>query len=275
MSPRGWLDLVVIVAAVATVPLLIADELGADPALVWAADWVIWSVFVLDLGVAFGAARTRAALLRQRWLDLAIVVLSFPGWPGLLGLVRLARLGRVLRASVMTWRALRALDAVVARRELVEVGVLTVGVVLGGGALLMLVEPEVVKGDYWTGVWWAAVTATTVGYGDISPTTPLGRIVGVVVMVVGIAAMSTLIAAVAGYFVREDQNADLREIADRLERIEARLDALGQQPQLRFAPERTAGRARPASGPELGEADDLEPAEAPQVEVVGDERGRT
>jgi voltage-gated potassium channel len=273
MSLRRWLDPTVLVAAAATVPVLVADELGAEPALVAAADWLIWGVFVLDLGVALGASGGQADLIRRRWLDLAIVVLSFPGWPELLGLVRLARLGRVLRAGVMTWRALRALDAVVARRELVEVGVLTVGVVLGGGALLMLVEPDVVDGDYWTGVWWAAVTATTVGYGDVSPTTPLGRIVGVVVMIVGIAAMSTLIAAVAGYFVREDQNAELREIVARLERIEARIDALGRGASPGPAPARVVAGGPIGSGLEVGEPDDREPGRA-KAEVAGDERPR-
>jgi voltage-gated potassium channel len=48
------------------------------------------------------------------------------------------------------------------------------------------------KMDLNDAIWWAFVTATTVGYGDISPASPGGRIVAVVLMLVGIGFISTL-----------------------------------------------------------------------------------
>lgn len=92
-----------------------------------------------------------------------------------------------------------------------------------------------------TGVWWAIVTLGTVGYGDVVPHTAWGRVVGSVVIIVGVTFISILIATVTSYFVAAEEtdaaegaNAaraaqaaraeeTLRRIEDRLTAIEAKL----------------------------------------------------
>lgn len=92
--------------------------------------------------------------------------------------------------------------------------------------------------DYGTALWFSLQTVTTVGYGDITPTSAVGRTVAALVMVVAIAFISVITAAVTSTFVeaaqrrrRSDdqaaqQNASqrlegqLEEISRRLERIE-------------------------------------------------------
>lgn len=91
------------------------------------------------------------------------------------------------------------------------------------GGLLSLLEPQAVKAGFWSGVWWAVVTVTTVRYGDISPVTPVGRILGAVLMVVGIGLVATLAASIAAYFVGQDEGGQLDEIVERLDRMEALL----------------------------------------------------
>jgi voltage-gated potassium channel len=72
------------------------------------------------------------------------------------------------------------------------------------------------------------VTAATVGYGDVVPTTPAGRLIGAILMVLGIVVVGLLTGAVAERFVRNKRIENevigqLDELSIRLERIEARL----------------------------------------------------
>lgn len=53
------------------------------------------------------------------------------------------------------------------------------------------------------GMWWAIVTATTVGYGDISPETSIGRVIAVLLMVFGIGLIGMVTSSIATYFLKE------------------------------------------------------------------------
>lgn len=75
--------------------------------------------------------------------------------------------------------------------------VMTLLILLGGIGLSMA-EPERSFAD---SIWWSIVTLTTVGFGDISPTSLLGRLIGVVLMFFGIGILGMFTATVAGLFV--------------------------------------------------------------------------
>ena len=80
--------------------------------------------------------------------------------------------------------------------------------------------------NIWIGMWWALQTVTTVGYGDVSPTNPSGRIIGAFVMLYGVAFVTIFVAAITSIFVtRASQERGIAE--DEAERrIEAKVDVI-------------------------------------------------
>ena len=103
-------------------------------------------------------------------------------------------------------------------------------VVVGGGILIRVLDHREYS-NVWVGMWWALQTVTTVGYGDVTPREPIGRLVGAFVMLEGIAFLAIVTAAITSTFVaRAAQERALAEDEDDAafeERIEGRLDEFG------------------------------------------------
>jgi len=59
-------------------------------------------------------------------------------------------------------------------------------------------------------IWWAAETVTTIGYGDVVPTTTFGRVVAAGLMIFGFASLSLLAGIVASVFVHRQESAGQR-----------------------------------------------------------------
>jgi len=101
--------------------------------------------------------------------------------------------------------------------------------VIGGGVLIRVLDHSEYP-SVWVGMWWALQTVTTVGYGDVTPAHPSGRIVAVFVMLEGIAFLAIITAAVTSTFVvraeRERKSADGDEDAALEERLDQRFDEL-------------------------------------------------
>lgn len=97
------------------------------------------------------------------------------------------------------------------------------------GAAVRLVEPDTFT-TIGLSFWWAVETVTTVGYGDIVPESPAGRIVGTLLMLTGLGLIPTLtslvVATLVGKRTREQQeqlDRQGKEHAEALARIEAHL----------------------------------------------------
>ena len=115
-------------------------------------------------------------------------------------------------------------------------------VVLGGVMMRVLDHKE--YGSIWLGMWWVLQTVTTVGYGDLTPTSAIGRILTSVVMLWGVAFLAIITAAITSVFVARAQQeraaAAETKAVDAEATVNERFDHIdGQLRQLRELIERT------------------------------------
>jgi voltage-gated potassium channel len=120
-------------------------------------------------------------------------------------------------------------------RAVTSIIAIAIALVLIAGLLERLVEPETFH-SIGLAYWWAVTTVTTVGYGDVVPESPAGRVVGAALMLTGLALIPTLTSIIVSTFLYKtrrseqdrieqletEQAATLARIEERLERIERR-----------------------------------------------------
>jgi voltage-gated potassium channel len=123
-----------------------------------------------------------------------------------------------------------------ARSVTIGLALTFVALAIVGGIIIRFVDHENFP-TVGVGIWWALQTVTTVGYGDVVPTSFAGRTVGGLVMVIGIAFISFVTAGVTSTLVqraaRGESDADrahreeiAQRIVDELAELEKRLDAI-------------------------------------------------
>ena len=133
--------------------------------------------------------------------------------------------------DLMSERNVRRIDRAVQSGKIIPfLAISTLAITLVAGVAAWILSPKGF-GSLGDTLWWAAQTVTTVGYGDVVPATTGGRLIGVAIMVVGVAAVSLITALVTSSFITYQQGrtgGELdrhQQLLDALARIGSRLDA--------------------------------------------------
>jgi voltage-gated potassium channel len=186
--------------------------------------FIIWIFFAIDYFARLSIAEDKKKFVRKNLLDLAAVALPF---------LPLLRAIRALAAVTVLSRRNRG-----SRSQQVTTSVVTLAFATWFVAGLAVTEAErhvdganiQGVGDGW---WWAITTMATVGYGDTYPVSPQGRIVGMSLMIMGVALLGTITASIASNFnmtnnedlVDEKSSAsDLDALKKRIAELESKLD---------------------------------------------------
>ncbi|WP_152429583.1 ion transporter [Vibrio aquimaris] len=200
-------------------------------------DFIICSVFLLQLTIDWVRSDNRLHYLKHHWIDfLASIPMVEP--------LRFARLFHILRV-ILVIRSSRSLikQIMVNRRETTLASILLLMVILLtiGSSLMLFVESKAPGANIQTGgdaMWWALVTISTVGYGDHFPVTNAGKILasGLIICGVGIFGMisgliTSLITSPTEIQEKRSENKErlLLEVLERQQEILIRLEKIERQ----------------------------------------------
>jgi voltage-gated potassium channel Kch len=200
-------ELFILALSVLSIFNLIVEILPIDPYvqnLVVIFDWGLTPIFLGDFCYRLFSAPSKVGYLIKGggWLDF-IGSLPFPGLR-LARLFRMWRIYRVLRRIGMRnmWRAYRKSRAESALLTVIFLAI----VVLEFASIFILVteknDPNANIKTASDALWWAYVTVTTVGYGDKYPVTNSGRIVGVLLMTIGVGLFGVITGYLANAFLK-------------------------------------------------------------------------
>ncbi|MGW8766189.1 potassium channel family protein [Streptomyces sp. NPDC055815] len=168
---------------------------GAEPwvhRLCTHVEWVVWGAFALDYLVRLALAPDRWRFVRGHPLDLLAVILP---------MVQPLRLLRVVSTLLLVGRRARMAPQITLTTYVTGA---VVGLMMFGSLAVLHVERDAPNGNIKTlgdAVWWSFTTMTTVGYGDHAPTTGLGRVLAVGLMLSGIALLGVVTANIAAWFI--------------------------------------------------------------------------
>lgn len=210
------------------------DETGAiSPSLSRIFDWIIWLVFLSETSLLTVLVRDKKRYLANNWMNLVIIIGGLPiAWrfTPLIGALRNLRL---LMMLFILMRISRRLREVLAGARVGTALVIVAIVVMISGIIVTRLEPSM--GTVWDGMWYAWVTMSHTGYGDIVPKTPAARIFGGILILLGVVLTTVLTASLSVFLIgsevgekieKEELSVDdtLRDILARLESIEQKLD---------------------------------------------------
>ncbi|MDA0119096.1 potassium channel family protein [Vibrio sp. T11.5] len=244
-KPMSLLSLILSFMALFVISGLLFFPLSAQTRQVFIGlDFIICSVFLLQLSIDLIRSTDRMQFMKRHWIDfLASIPMVEP--------LRFARLFHILRV-ILVIRSSNFLikQLLVNRRETTLASILLLMVVLLtlGSSMMLFVEGKSPDANIQTGgdaMWWALVTISTVGYGDHFPVTDAGKILasGLIICGVGIFGMisgliTSLLTSPTEVQAKRSENKErlLLELVAKQDEILKRLDRLEQQNQQKREP---------------------------------------
>ncbi|WP_090089915.1 ion transporter [Leuconostoc gasicomitatum] len=136
--------------------------------------------------------------------------------------LRVIKLLRLIRIVGFTGKIQKSIKRFFGTNGFIYLVITTVVLIMIGAEVYSVAESV----DYMNSLWWAIATMTTVGYGDISPHTEVGRFVAVTLMILGIGLIGSVTSTVTAFFVDEKSDKENNQLKQELQDIKLELQLL-------------------------------------------------
>ena len=171
-------------------------------------------IFAIDYFTRLYLAKDKKKFFKENIFDLLSIIpvsASF-NFFRLARLSRLAVVFRLVRLVGLTGKLNRLLQI----SGLVYIIYISIAILIISATMYSVSEHV----SYDQSLWWAIATATTIGYGDISPHTPLGKFAAILLMIIGISFIGVLTSSLTNFFIRDHTNDRMETVLKKLNQLE-------------------------------------------------------
>lgn len=198
---------IICILAIISVVLAIYDYSNGLSTILIYIDNAIGIIFTADYIVRLILSQNKIRFFKENILDL-IAILPFNSTLRIfrtLKFFKLLKFTKLLKATrfiTLLSRLYKRISLFFNTNGFKYMVLLSVALIFTGGVLISVTENMTLQ----DGIWWAFVTTTTVGYGDISPSTNYGRIIAMILMVVGIGLIGSVTSTLTSFFMSAEKS---------------------------------------------------------------------
>ena len=209
-------EIIFTILALATVTITLLDileKLNLEKNIILSfLDNAITYIFIIDYFLRFFFSQNKKSFFKKNIPDLIAIIpfnslfkaLRIVKLFKVLKLVKLSKLTKLFRLFGLLARLHKKLKIVLNSHGLIYSIWFAAIVILLGAIGIYFAEKGQTVNTFQDSIWWAFVTATTVGYGDISPATQLGRFIAAILMLTGIGTIGLLTSSISAYFIQQN-----------------------------------------------------------------------
>lgn len=180
-------------------------------------NWGVWLSFALYLSISLSLVNSKAHFLAGNWMILVIIL---GGIAFLVDYSPIASILQSLRPLLIIYLLVPWLDIAyqsLSDNKLVTTLFTALFVLLLAGTLIAGIDPAI-SGPR-QGIWWAWVTMSTVGFGDIVPVSGMGQIFASLLILMGLGLFSIITANFSAIFVQREVQREVKNVQKESEQI--------------------------------------------------------
>lgn len=216
MTRKTTTEVIIGILAIVSIILVAVESLVSvsESVLIgiYIADLIICILFAWDFIQRLRSSENKSRFMKTNSFEIlamipAIALYALGAIPAISTALRSLRLVRVVRVVLLMVRMRRVMSKsgkFLQRSHLLAMLGITGSIIFIGAFAVMLLETGTDNAqitNFSDAVWWSISTVTTVGYGDIVPQSIVGRMMGMVLMIVGIGVMAAFISQVSATLV--------------------------------------------------------------------------